>query len=135
MHIQSARIPVILLSAYLLVTGQAQAETIVLELGWDEMRATVEGTDFLPKVRVQTGTDPPKRIKGQLAGITDTAISLNKSNKQMLLSRNEIRSIRLFPRKAETRKNRDRAIPLIVSTPRFPQICRQPSKGRPAIAR
>ena len=110
MHFLSASLPAVLLAASLLVTGGVQAETFVLHQGWDEMRATVAAKEYLPKVRVQTGDQPKDRIHGTLVEITDSGIDLARKHKRMLISRNEVHSTRLVPRKAETRKNRDRAI-------------------------
>ena len=98
-----------LLAGCLFALSQAQAGTVVLELSWDEMQATVENGDFFPKVQVQTSTDPRSRVKGELTEITETGIAIRNQRGPVLLGRSKVHSIRLVPRKTVSRKNRNRA--------------------------
>lgn len=108
------RASLVLLAGCLFPLSQAWAGTVVLELSWDEMQATVKNGDFFPKVQVQNSTDPRNRVKGMLTEITETGIAIRNQRGPILLGRGKIHSIRLIPRKTVNRKNRNRAAILAV---------------------
>ena len=110
----NGRTSLTLLAGCLISLSQAQAGTVVMELSWDEMQATVNDGDFFHKVQVQTSTDPRSRVKGLLTAITETDIAIRNQRGPVILGRSNVHSIRLVPRKTVNRKNRNRAAILAV---------------------
>lgn len=89
--------------------GPAWSGEKVVRLRWDEVSTAIAHEDFFPKVRVQRRA-APDWIKARLLEVTDTGLRLAVKNRETFVGRSEIRSFRLFPRKASHRRNREIAV-------------------------
>ena len=94
----------LLLAAALLAVPAASAETVVVQTGWGKARTMLAQGDFRPKIRVELHSS--ERLKGKLAGTTDTGLRLKSRGTETSIAREEIRTIRLRPRKTARTKNR-----------------------------
>ena len=99
---------VLLLSAALLSAPAAQAKTVVVRVGWQKAQTMLAQDDFLPAVRVELQSG--KRLKGKLVGTTDEALRIERNKAETAIAREDIRAIRLVPRKASRQSNRILAI-------------------------
>ena len=97
-----------LLAAVLLFAPAARAETIVVRTNWEKAQAMLAQDDFLSSIRVELQSG--KRLKGKLIGATDEALRIERKKMEMAITREDIRAIRLVPRKAAYTKNRILAI-------------------------
>ena len=106
------RICALLLSAVLLSVPSVQAKTVVVRVGWEKAQAMLAQDDFLPAVRVELQSG--KRLKGKLVGTTDEALRIERKKAETAIVREDIRAIRLVPRKASRQENR--AVALVAGT-------------------
>ena len=95
---------VLLLSAILLAAPAVQAKTVVVQVGWQKAQAMLAQGDFLPAVRVELQSG--KRLKGKLIGATAEALRIERKKAETSIAREDIRAIRLVPRKASRQENR-----------------------------
>ena len=93
-----------LLCAVLLVTPAASAKTVSVEVPWEKARTIIAEGDFRPKIRVELQSS--ERLKGKLAGTTDAGLRLKSRGTETSIAREEVRTIRLVPRKATGYKYR-----------------------------
>ena len=101
-----------LLAAVLLAAPAAQAKTVVAQVGWQKAQAMLAQDDFLPAIRVELQSG--KRLKGKLIGTTNEALRIEQKKAETAIAREDIRAIRLVPRKASRQENR--AVALVAGT-------------------
>ena len=106
------RICALLLSAVLLSVPSVQAKTVVVRVGWEKAQAMLAQDDFLPAIRVELQSG--KRLKGKLIGTTAEALRIERKKTETAIAREDIRAIRLVPRKASRQENR--AVALVAGT-------------------
>ena len=94
----------LLLVAALLAVPAASAKTVSVEVPWEKARTIIAEGDFRPKIRVELHSS--ERLKGKLAGTTDAGLRLKSRGTETSIAREEIRTIRLVPRKTARTKNR-----------------------------
>ena len=94
----------LLLVAALLAVPAASAKTVSVEVPWEKARTIIAEGDFLPKIWVELQSS--ERLKGKLAGTTDAGLRLKSRGTETSIAREEIRTIRLVPRKTARTKNR-----------------------------
>ena len=87
----------LLLVAALLAVPAASAKTVSVEVPWEKARTIIAEGDFRPKIRVELQSS--ERLKGKLAGTTDAGLRLKSRGTETSIAREEIRTIRLRPRK------------------------------------
>ena len=104
--------PALLVAAVLAVPA-ASAETVVVQAGWGKARTMLAQGDYRPKIRVELHSS--ERLKGKLAGTTDAGLRLVRRGTETSIAREEIRTIRLRPRKTTRYKNR--LIGLLIGIP------------------
>ena len=102
------KICALLLAAVLLPAPAAQAKTVVMRVGWEKAQAMLAQDDFLSSIRVEMQSG--KRLKGKLIGTTDEALRIERKKAETVVAREDIRAVRLVPRKAPRTKNRTLAI-------------------------
>ena len=102
------KICALLLAAVLLSAPAVRAETVVVRVGWEKAQAMLAQDDFLPSVRVELQSG--KRLKGKLIGTTDEALRIERKKAETAIAREDIRAVRLVPRKAARQKNRALAL-------------------------
>ena len=102
------KICALLLAAVLPAVPAARAETVVARVGWEKAQAVLAQDDFLPTIRVELQSG--KRLKGKLIGMTDEALRIERKKAETAIVREDIRSVRLVPRKASRQKNRALAL-------------------------
>ena len=95
--------PALLVAAVLAVPA-ASAETVVVQAGWGKARTMLAQGDYRPKIRVELHSS--ERLKGKLAGTTDAGLRLVRRGTETSIAREEIRTIRLRPRKTTRTKYR-----------------------------
>ncbi len=93
-----------LLCAVLLVTPAGLAKTVSVEVPWEKARTIIAEGDYRPKIRVELHS--AKRLKGKLAGTSDADLRLKHRGTETSIAREEIRTIRLRPRKTTRYKYR-----------------------------
>ena len=98
------KIYALLLAAVLPAVPAARAETVVARVGWEKAQAVLAQDDFLPTIRVELQSG--KRLKGKLIGTTDEALRIERKKAEMAITREDIRSVRLVPRKTTRQSNR-----------------------------
>ena len=98
------KICALLLAAVLPAAPAARAETVVARVGWEKAQAVLAQDDFLPTIRVELQSG--KRLKGKLIGMTDEALRIERKKAEMAITREDIRSVRLVPRKTTRQSNR-----------------------------
>ena len=94
----------LLLATALLAVPAASAKTVVVQTGWGKARTMLAQGDYRPKIRVELHSS--ERLKGKLAGTTDAGLRLKSRGTETSIAREEIRTIRLVPRKTARTKNR-----------------------------
>lgn len=94
--------------AGLLAAPVCPSKTITLSVDWDQARATWEQGDFLESVKV--GLRSSEQVRGKLAGITDSGLRIQKRRTETVIPRDQIRVIRLVPRRSKRWNNRVLAI-------------------------
>ena len=94
--------------AALLVAPECLSKTVTLSVDWDQARAIWDHGEFRPSVKV--GLRSSKRLEGKLVGITDSGMHIEKRQSETVIPRDQIRVIRLVPRRASTWNNRVLAI-------------------------
>ena len=99
--------PALLVAAVLAVPA-ASAKTVSVEVPWEKARTIIAEGDFRPKIRVELHSS--ERLKGKLAGTTDTGLRLKSRGTETSIARKEIRTIRLVPRKTARTKYRLRGL-------------------------
>ena len=97
-----------LLAAVLLSAPAARAKTVVVRTDWEKAQAMLAQDDFLSSIRVELQSG--KRLKGKLIGTTDEALRIERKKAETAVAREDIRAIRLVPRKATRQANRAVAI-------------------------
>ena len=97
-----------LLAAVLLSAPAARAETVVMRTNWEKAQAMLAQDNFLPSIRVEMQSG--KRLKGKLIGTTDEALRIERKKAETAVAREDIRAIRLVPRKTARQKNRALAL-------------------------
>ena len=102
------KICALLLAAVVLSAPAARAETVVMRVGWEKAQAVLAQDDFLPAIRVELQSG--KRLKGKLVETTDEALRIERKKAETAVAREDIRAIRLVPRKASRQSNRVLAI-------------------------
>ena len=98
----------LLLAAALLAVPAVSAKTVSVEVPWEKARTIIAEGDFRPKIRVELHSS--ERLKGKLAGTTDTGLRLKSRGTETSIARKEIRTIRLVPRKTARTKYRLRGL-------------------------
>ena len=123
------RILALLLVAALLAVPAASAKTVSVEVPWEKARTIIAEGDFRPKIRVELHSS--ERLKGKLIEATGTGLRLvrlryekkiaksgspsgrrqsarrfERQDPETLITRKEIRTIRLRPRKTTRYKYR-----------------------------
>ena len=94
----------LLLVAAVLAVPAASAETVVVQTGWGKARTMLAQGDYHPKIRVELQSS--ERLKGKLIEATGTGLRLVRHETETSIAREEIRTIRLRPRKTTRYKNR-----------------------------
>ena len=94
----------LLLVASLLAVPAASAKAVSVEVPWGKARTMLAQGDYRPKIRVELHSS--ERLKGKLAGTTDAGLRLKSRGTETSIAREEIRTIRLRPRKTARTKNR-----------------------------
>ena len=95
--------PALLVAAVLAVPA-ASAETVVVQTGWGKARTMLAQGDYRPKIRIELQSS--ERLKGKLIEATGTGLRLVRRGTETSIAREEIRTIRLRPRKTTRYKNR-----------------------------
>ncbi len=93
-----------LLAAVLLLVPAARAETLVMQVGWEEARAMLARDDFFRKIRVELQSN--ERLTGKLVGTSGAGLRLKQRKGETTIARKDIRTIRFVYRKAVRKKNR-----------------------------
>ncbi len=93
-----------LLCAVLLVTPAGLAKTVSVGVPWGKARTIIAEGDYRPKIRVELHSS--ERLKGKLAGTTDAGLRLVRRGTETSIAREDIRTIRLRPRKTTRYKYR-----------------------------
>ena len=94
----------VLLTAALLAVPAGHAKTVVVRAGWEEARAMLSGGEYRPKIRVELQSS--ERAKGEFIEATGTGLRIAGKGYETHLAREDIRTIRLVPRKASRYKGR-----------------------------
>ena len=119
----------LLLAATLLAVPAASAKTVSVEVPWEKARTIIAEGDYRPKIRVELHSS--ERLKGKLVGTTDAGLRLvrlryetkiaksgtpsgrrqsarrfERQDTETLIAREDIRTIRLRPRKTTRYKYR-----------------------------
>ena len=94
----------LLLVVALLAVPAASAKTVSVEVPWEKARTIIAEGDFRPKIRVELQSS--ERLKGKLIEATGTGLRLVRRGTETSIAREEIRTIRLRPRKTTRYKNR-----------------------------
>ena len=94
--------------AVLLVAPECLSKTITVSVNWDQARAIWDHGEFRQSVKIVLRSS--KRVRGTLAGITDSGMRIQKRQSETVIPRDQIRVIRLVPRRASTWNNRVLAI-------------------------
>ena len=94
----------VLLVASLLAVPAGHAKTVVVRAGWEEARAMLAGGEYRPKVRVELQSS--ERVKGEFIEATGAGLRLAGKGYETRFAREDIRAIRLAPRKADRFTNR-----------------------------
>ena len=97
------------LAVCLLAALPAKAAPLRLRLGWEDMQAVASHAEISPRIVVRAGPEGKERVKGQLAGITDAGIVIEKPGNRRfvhraairLVPRSEVHTVRLMPVKGE----------------------------------
>ena len=89
----------VLLVASLLAVPAGHAKTVVVRAGWEEARAMLAGGEYRPKVRVELQSS--ERVKGEFIEATGAGLRLAGKGYETRFAREDIRAIRLVPRKAK----------------------------------
>lgn len=92
----------------ILLTPECLSKTITLSVDWDQARATWEHGDFRASVKVRLRSS--EQVRGKLAGITDSGLRIQKRQTETVIPRDQIRMIRLVPRRASSWNKRILAI-------------------------
>ena len=103
----------LLVAALLLAVPAASAKTVSVEVPWGKARTMLAQGDYRPKIRVELHSS--ERLKGKLAGTTDTGLRLKSRGTETSIAREDIRTIRLRPRK--TTRNKYRRLGLLAGIP------------------
>ena len=104
---RSILIAVVAAAVCLGATEPLHAKEIVVRIGWNEARTTMSHADLFRRIRVWKKADRSRPVKGMLLAATDTGLRLARGKSEVFIDRGEIHSLRLFPRKARGRKNRN----------------------------
>ena len=83
--------------AALLVAPECLSKTVTLNVDWDQARAIWEHGDFRQSVKVRLHSS--QQLRGKLAGITASGIHIQKRLNETKVARDQVREIRLFPRR------------------------------------
>ena len=94
----------VLLVASLLAVPAGHAKTVVVRADWEKARTLLDQGDFRPKIWVELQSS--ERMKGKLAGTSDADLRLKHQGTETSIAWEDIRTIRLAPRKATRRTNR-----------------------------
>lgn len=94
--------------AALLVAPECLSKTVTLSVDWDQAREIWEHGEFRPSVKVELRSS--ERVRGTLAEITDSSLRVQKRQTETVIPRDQIRMIRLVPRRASTWNKRILAI-------------------------
>lgn len=86
--------------AALLVTPAGLSKTVTIYVDWDQARAIFKHGEFRQSVKVTLLSSKP--LKGKFAGITDSSVRIRKSQSEIAVSRNDVRAIRLVPRRSSS---------------------------------
>lgn len=94
--------------AGLLAAPDCLSKTITLSVDWDQAREIWNHGDFRRSVKVRLQS--AKQVRGTLAGITESELRIQKRQSETVIPRDQIRMIRLVPRRASTWNKRLLAI-------------------------
>ena len=94
----------VVLAAALLIVPSGHAKTVVVRAGWEEARAMLTGGEYRRKIRVELQSS--EQMKGEFIEATGAGLRLEQRRSETLIAREDIRTIRLAPRKATRRTNR-----------------------------
>lgn len=84
--------------AVLLLTPECLSKTITLAVDWDQAKSIWEHGDFRPSVRVRLRSST--QLRGNLARITDSGLRIQKRRSETVIPHDQIRAIRLVPRRS-----------------------------------
>lgn len=87
----------VLLTAALLAVAAGQAKTVVVRASWEKARAMLAGGEYRPKIRVELQSS--ERVKGEFIEATAEALRIAGKGYETRFVREDIRTIRLVPRK------------------------------------
>ena len=95
-----------LLAVALLLPVPTNAEPLRLHLGWDGVRAVASHAEISKRVIVRLAPDGRRTLKGRLVEIADAGITLSNprkkpQNRERLVPRREIHTIRFVPVKGD----------------------------------
>ena len=94
----------VVLAAALLIVPSGHAKSVVVRAGWEEARALLSGGEYRPKIRVEMHSS--ERMKGEFIEATGASLRIAGKEYETRFAREDIRVIRLVPRKASRSKNR-----------------------------
>ena len=103
----------LLLVAALLAVPAASAKTVSVEVPWEKARTIIAEGDFRPKIRVELQSS--ERLKGKLIEAAGAGLRLKSRGTETSIAREDIRTIRLRPRK--TTRYKYRLIGVLVGIP------------------
>ena len=89
----------VVLVASLLAVPAGHAKTLVVRSGWEEARAMLTGGEYRRKIRVELRSS--ERVKGEFIEATGAGLRLAGKGYETRFAREDIRAIRLVPRKAK----------------------------------
>ena len=95
---------VLLLSVALLAAPAGRAETVVMRADWKKARVMLTQGEFRPKIGVELKL--PQRVKGKFIKATGEGLQVLFRGEETRFPREDIRRLRLVPRKANRTKNR-----------------------------
>ena len=94
----SKQIVTVTILAVLLLTPECLSKTVTLAVDWDQAMSIWEHGDFRQSVKVRLRSS--RQLRGTLAGITDSGARIQKRRSETVIPRDQIRAIRLVPRRS-----------------------------------
>ena len=91
----------LLLSVALLLVSTGRAETVVVRADWEKTRAMLTRGKFRPRSGVEL--KPSKWVKGELIEATGAGLQIVFREHEISIAREDLRRIRLVPRKTNRR--------------------------------